>query len=252
MKQKFLSNYYFKEANHQKQNGRLEVKLYQLEKKTSTSTPTTSIEIPLDAPFEFESASTKTRVDLRTGNIEVKFLKDAANTLEIESNLAVVFGVALLHVMLQPKPGPYYSEPRMSRDKISQINPYYSSSTDIPPSSLATSTSTSTTITTTTTRGAATSDNISRHSISNSSIRMTSYKLFSCIGYIDLVYLDSFFNECYKITHEAAASQIEKGNNNNNNNKIKNNYNKNIAKEIPKNYYHWFPDAFVNFLNGGR
>lgn len=242
MKQKFLSHYYYLnnfQANNQKQNGRLEVKLYQLEKKTSTS-----IEIPLDVPFEFESASTKTRVDLRTGNIEVKFLKDAANTLEIESNLAVVFGVALLHVMLQPKPGPYYSEPRMSRDKISQINPYYSSSSDIPPSATTTASTT-----TTATRSAATSDNVSRHSISNSSIRMTSYKLFSCIGYIDLVYLDSFFNECYKITHEAAASQIEKSNNN----KIKNSNNKNIAKEIPpRNYYHWFPDAFVNFLNGAR
>lgn len=194
--------------------------MYQFEKLASEE-----IEIPLDAPFSFETATTKTKVDFKTGNIETRFLKEASSaaSLEIESNLAVVFGVALLHVVLQPKPGPY-SNARKSIDAISQINPYYSSTNGMSGSLAAMAVSGST------------------RSISANSTKMNSYKLYSCIGYIDLIYLDSFFNQCCKISHHESNRETNKKLSGKNN----------TQREEIENYNHWFPDAFVNFLNGGR
>lgn len=69
---------------------------------------------------------TKVSANLRTGKVKMESLVAenpvTANNLEVESNLAVVFSVAILHVLLQPKPEPYLLDPTY---EIPMLNPFY-------------------------------------------------------------------------------------------------------------------------------
>lgn len=102
-----------------------------LENKKSYTLP-----ISLDSPYQFESEHLKMSVDMKTGRIQAKYLSDSIRELEIESNLAIVFAISIMHVILQPKPAPFLptiqqqqlpAQPSPTKNDTSHINPYYSS-----------------------------------------------------------------------------------------------------------------------------
>lgn len=186
--------------------GRLKITLYFFAKNSSNT-----IYIEPDAVFSFASQSTETCVNLKTGRIEVKYLNDQINNLEVESNLAVIFSIAVLHVLLQPKPAAYTNKQKTVKIKNGNtikkftINPYYLPSTDGKKSA----------------------------SLSNN---INSYVLLSSIGYYDLISTQCFYNYYFGKSnyHDHHDSQELHENNNyhdHTNSNIEINYKSNTVKE---------------------
>ena len=142
--------------------GRLEITIYLLEKNV-----TKTIQVNPDSLFQFETYSTKTSVDLKNGKITTRYLEETVNRLEIESNLALALSVAVLHVVLQPKPAPYM-DPKPVRNVKPKINPYY-----LPTSKPVT---------------------VYRGNRPIRQYPMSSYMMFSSIGYYDLICLPTFYD----------------------------------------------------------
>lgn len=151
--------------------GRLQASIKFLENKKSYTVP-----ISLDTPYQFESEHLKMTVDMKTGRIQAKYLSDTVRELEIESNLAIVFAISVMHVILQPKPPPY----------------------------LLPTTTTTTTTTTTPTSSVPINPYYNDPNIHQSnpgyrgfrpikSIPMDSYVLLKCVGYKDLINLPSTY-----------------------------------------------------------
>lgn len=116
-------------------------------------------------------------IDLKTGKIDVKLMNDVVNDLEVESNIAIAFAIAILHVSLQPKPAPYLEITLASNSKP-KCNPYYTT----PISQTSKETSSSKKL---------------------KWIDISSYDLLKCIGFADLICLDSFYHRyCSFIHHQ--------------------------------------------------
>lgn len=102
-------------------------------------------------------------VCMQSGRIYANFLSSTNRDLEIETNLAIVFGIAALHVILQPKPVPYLSSDLSQNSSHPKLNPYYL------------------------TKETPSSSNPIRL------VPLTSYSMLNCIGFTDLVCLPSFY-----------------------------------------------------------
>lgn len=84
--------------------GRLAVAYYSFASKKKIS-----VDITKDLTFEIKNEFISSKVDFNTGKIIINFLTKS-ESLEAESNLALVFSIIVLHVLLQPKPKPYLDE----------------------------------------------------------------------------------------------------------------------------------------------
>lgn len=180
--------------------------MYFFDKKSSEI-----IEIKPDTLFRFTSRTTETTVDLKTGKVYFQLLKDHVNNLEIESNLAIVFGVAVLHVLLQPKPAPYVDAVKNGKPtKKPTINPYF-----IPSQS---------------------STAVYRGSRPVRSVNMNSYILFSSIGYYDLISTPCFYEHyCGYHHHHHHHHDNNNGNDNCNNSNNGDNGNNNDCGDYGNN-----------------
>ena len=81
--------------------GHLRIEIYSFFKKTVQI-----IELTDKLDFEIKNDFIQSSTNLKSGRIDVRFLKKDPHNLEVESILAIIFSISAIHVLLQPKEKP--------------------------------------------------------------------------------------------------------------------------------------------------
>ena len=99
-------------------NGSLKVSYYSFANKSIVEAV-----VRKNDSFVIKNQFMESKVDLKTGQITLNFLKEDKN-FETASNLALIFSILVIHVLLEPKPIPYLDSNSQKYFKIEKTRYY--------------------------------------------------------------------------------------------------------------------------------